>query len=169
MAYYKLTQSKIKDIEKVLAEVKPYQLKNVANNIYKMNFNRLKEHFLNLYGGNLVLHKMTFNYAHKHAIKDAETVQRLDDTNSVGKLVKLIKDKPLMSISNMLVSQEEIDFISAYDAKEALYKAQSYLVGYKLGYTDVTLNYSELKDLEYLIGLYESGDLFDLIEKYTNI
>ena len=87
MAYYKLTQSKLDEIEKVLAEVKPYQLKNVANNIYKMNFNRLKEHFLNLYGGNLVLHKMTFKYAHKHAIKDAETVQRLDDTNSAGKLV----------------------------------------------------------------------------------
>ena len=169
MAYYKLTQSKLDEIEKVLSEVKPYQLKNVANNIYKMNFNRLKEHFLNLYGGNIVLHKMTFNYAHKHAIKDAETVQRLDDTNSVGKLVKLIKDKPLMTISNMLVTQEEIDFISAYDAKEALYKAQSYLMGYKLGYTDVTLNYSELKDLEYLIGLYESGDLFDLVDKYNNV
>ena len=169
MAYYKLTQSKLDEIEKVLAEVKPYQLKNVANNIYKMNFNRLKEHFLNLYGGNLVLHKMTLNYAHKHAIKDAETVQRLDDTNSVGKLVKLIKDKPLMSISNMLVSQEEIDFISAYDAKEALYKAQSYLMGYKLGYTDVTLTYPELKDLELLLSLYENDDLFDLIEKYSDI
>ena len=105
----------------------------------------------------------------KHAIKDAETVQRLDDTNSVGKLVKLIKDKPLMTISNMLVSQEEIDFISAYDAKEALYKAQSYLMGYKLGYTDVTLTYPELKDLELLLSLYENDDLFDLIEKYSDI
>ena len=169
MAYYKLTQSKLDEIEKVLAEVKPYHLKNVANNIYKMNFNRLKEYFLHLYGGNLVLHKMTFNYAHKHAIKDAETVQRLDDTNSVGKLVKLIKDKPLMTISNMLFPQEKIDFISAYDAKEALYKAQSYLMGYKLGYTDVTLTYPELKDLELLLSLYENDDLFDLIEKYSDI
>ena len=83
--------------------------------------------------------------------------------------VKLIKDKPLMTISNMLVSQEEIDFISAYDAKEALYKAQSYLMGYKLGYTDVTLTYPELKDLELLLSLYENDDLFDLIEKYSDI
>jgi 4'-phosphopantetheinyl transferase EntD len=69
----------------------------------------------------------------------------------------------------MLNNEEEIDMKTAYEAKEVLYKAQSYLVGYKLGYTDVTLNYSELKDLEYLIGLYESGDLFDLVDKYNNV
>ena len=169
MAYYKLTQGKLTDIEKILSEVKPYELKKVTTNIYQLNFDRLKNHFLTLFFGSVSLYKGTWCYSHKHAIKDAETVQRLDDTNSVGKLVKLIKDKPLMSISNMLVSQEEIDFISAYDAKEALYKAQSYLMGYKLGYTDVTLTYPELKDLELLLSLYENDDLFDLIEKYTNI
>lgn len=169
MAYYRLTQSKLDEIEKVLAEVKPYQLKNVANNIYKMNFNRLKEHFLHLYGGNLVLHKMTFNYAHKHAIKDAETTLKLDNAETVGHFYHTLKEKPLLSVSNMLNNEEEIDMKTAYEAKEILYKAQSYLIGYKLGYTDVTLNYSELKDLEYLIGLYESGDLFDLVDKYNNV
>jgi hypothetical protein len=169
MAYYKLTQSKLDEIEKVLAEVKPYQLKNVANNIYKMNFNRLKEHFLNLYGGNLVLHKMTFNYAHKHAIKDAETTLKLDNAETVGHFYHTLKEKPLLSVSNMLNNEEDIDMKTAYDAKEALYKAQSYLMGYKLGYTDVTLTYPELKDLELLLSLYENDDLFDLIEKYSDI
>lgn len=168
MAYYKLTQGKLTDIEKILSEVKPYELKKVATNIYQLNFDRLKNHFLTLFFGSVSLYKGTWCYSHKHAVKDAETTLKLDNAETVGHFYHTLKDKPLLSVSNMLNSEEEIDMKTAYEAKEVLYKAQSYLVGYKLGYTDVTLNYSELKDLEYLIGLYESGDLFDLVDKYNN-
>ena len=37
MAYYKLTQGKLTDIEKILSEVKPYELKKVTTNIYQLN------------------------------------------------------------------------------------------------------------------------------------
>ena len=169
MAYYKLTQGKLTDIEKILSEVKPYELKKVTTNIYQLNFDRLKNHFLALFFGSVSLYKGTWCYSHKHAVKDAETTLKLDNAETVGHFYHTLKDKPLLFVSNMLNSEEEIDFISAYDAKEALYKAQSYLMGYKLGYTDVTLTYPELKDLELLLSLYENDDLFDLIEKYSDI
>ena len=44
MAYYKLTQGKLTDIEKILSEVKPYELKKVATNIYQLNFDNFYWH-----------------------------------------------------------------------------------------------------------------------------
>ena len=60
MAYYKLTQGKLTDIEKILSEVKPYELKKVTTNIYQLNFDRLKNHFLTLFLGSVSLYKGTW-------------------------------------------------------------------------------------------------------------
>lgn len=167
MAYYKLTQGKLTDIEKILSEVKPYELKAVTKTIFDNNIQEIIKHYYNLFGGKCVLYRGILEYTKAHATKDAENLLKICNTQTTTELYHCIKDKPLFTASWLLDNEAEIDFITAYKAKETLYKIQSYITGYKLGYTDVTLTYPELKDLEYVLGLYEQGDLFDLVSKYT--
>ena len=66
-----------------------------------------------------------------------------------------------------LMQQRRVeDLIDAYEIKEILYRISSYVQAKNLGYNDVLVSYSELKDIEYLIGLYDDNNLEDLISKY---
>ena len=75
------------------------------------------------------------------------------------------KDKDMCACS-MLDSEQEKDLVDAYDIKEILYRISSYVQAKNLGYNDVLVSYLELKDIEYLISLYDDNNLEDLISKY---
>ena len=75
------------------------------------------------------------------------------------------KNKDICACS-MLDSEQEKDLIDAYEIKEILYRISSYVQAKNLGYNDVLVSYSELKDIEYIISLYDDNNLEDLISKY---
>ena len=165
MATYKLSYDKMKQLERVVGEYPAYKFKIISKKLYDENFKLLKEHYLNLNFGKIMLSKLTWCYGSQQASEDAHILLTIYDALSVGSFVKVIKDKDMCACS-MLDSEQEKDLIDAYDIKEILYRISSYVQAKNLGYNDVLVSYSELKDIEYLISLYDDNNLEDLISKY---
>ena len=165
MATYKLSYDKMKQLERVVGEYPAYKFKIISKKLYDENFKLLKEHYLKLNFGKIMFSKLTWCYGSQQASEDAHTLLTISDALSVGSFVKAIKDKDVCACS-MLDSEQEKDLIDAYDIKEILYRISSYVQAKNLGYNDVLVSYSELKDIEYLIGLYDDNNLEDLISKH---
>ena len=165
MATYKLSYDKMKQLERVVGEYPAYKFKIISKKLYDENFKLLKEHYLKLNFGKIMFSKLTWCYGSQQASEDAHTLLTIYDSLSVGSFVKVIKDKDMCACS-MLDSEQEKDLIDAYDIKEILYRISSYVQAKNLGYNDVLVSYSELKDIEYLISLYDDNNLKDLISKY---
>ena len=165
MATYKLSYDKMKQLERVVGEYPAYKFKIISKKLYDENFKLLKEHYLKLNFGKIMFSKLTWCYGSQQASEDAHTLLTISDALSVGSFVKAIKDKDICAYS-MLDSEQEKDLIDAYDIKEILYRISSYVQAKNLGYNDVLVSYSELKDIEYLIALYDDNNLEDLISKY---
>ena len=165
MATYKLSYDKMKQLERIVSDYPAFKFKLISKKLYDENFKLLKEHYLNLNFGKIMLSKLTWCYGSQQASEDAHTLLTIYDALSVGSFVKAIKDKDMCACS-MLDSEQEKDLIDAYEIKEILYRISSYVQAKNLGYNDVLVSYSELKDIEYLIGLYADNNLEDLISKY---
>ena len=165
MATYKLSYDKMKQLEHIVSDYPAFKFKLISKKLYDENFKLLKEHYLNLNFGKIMLSKLTWHYGSQQASEDAHTLLTISDTLSVGSFVKAIKDKDMCACS-MLDSEQEKDLIDAYEIKEILYRISSYVQAKNLGYNDVLVSYSELKDIEYLISLYDDNNLEDLISKY---
>ena len=165
MATYKLSYDKMKQLERIVGDYPAFKFKLISKKLYDENFKLLKEHYLTLNFGKIMLSKLTWCYGSQQASEDAHTLLTISDALSVGSFVKAIKDKDMCACS-MLDSEQEKDLIDAYEIKEILYRISSYVQAKNLGYNDVLVSYSELKDIEYLIGLYDDNNLEDLISKY---
>lgn len=165
MATYKLSYDKMKQLERIVGEYPAFKFKLISKKLYDENFKLLKEHYLKLNFGKIVLSKLTWCYGSQQASEDAHTLLTISNALSVGSFVKAIKDKDMCACS-MLDSEQEKDLTDAYDIKEILYRISSYVQAKNLGYNDVLVSYSELKDIEYLISLYDDNNLEDLISKY---
>ena len=165
MATYKLSYDKMKQLERIVSDYPAFKFKLISKKLYDENFKLLKEHYLNLNFGKIMLSKLTWCYGSQQASEDAHTLLVISDALSVGSFVKAIKDKDTCACS-MLDSEQEKDLIDAYEIKEILYRISSYVQAKNLGYNDVLVSYSELKDIEYLISLYDDNNLEDLISKY---
>lgn len=165
MATYKLSYDKMKQLERVVSDYPAFKFKLISKKLYDENFKLLKEHYLKLNFGKIMFSKLTWCYGSQQASEDANTLLSISDALSVGSFVKAIKDKDMCACS-MLDSEQEKDLIDAYEIKEILYRISSYVQAKNLGYNDVLVSYSELKDIEYLIGLYDDNNLEDLISKY---
>lgn len=165
MATYKLSYDKMKQLERIVSDYPAFKFKLISKKLYDENFKLLKEHYLKLNFGKIMLSKLTWCYGSQQASEDAHTLLTISDALSVGSFVKAIKDKDMCACS-MLDSEQEKDLIDAYDIKEILYRISSYVQAKNLGYNDVLVSYSELKDIEYLISLYDDNNLEDLISKY---
>lgn len=167
MATYKLSYDKIKQLERIVGDYPAFKFKLISKKLYDENFKLLKEHYLNLNFGKIMFSKLTWCYGSQQASEDAHTLLTISDAMSVGSFVKVIKDEDKdMCACSMLDSEQEKDLIDAYDIKEILYRISSYVQAKNLGYNDVLVSYSELKDIEYLINLYDDNNLEDLISKY---
>ena len=167
MATYKLSYDKMKQLERIVGDYPAFKFKLISKKLYDENFKLLKEHYLKLNFGKIMLSKLTWCYGSQQASEDAHTLLTISDALSVGSFVKAIKDKDKdMCACSMLDSEQEKDLIDAYEIKEILYRISSYVQAKNLGYNDVLVSYSELKDIEYLIGLYDDNNLEDLISKY---
>ena len=165
MATYKLSYDKMKQLERIVGDYPAFKFKLISKKLYDENFKLLKEHYLNLNFGKIMLFKLTWHYGSQQASEDAHTLLTISDALSVGSFVKAIKDKEICACSMLDIGQAK-DLIDAYDIKEILYRISSYVQAKNLGYNDVLVSYSELKDIEYLIGLYNDNNLEDLISKY---
>ena len=165
MATYKLSYDKMKQLERIVSDYPAFKFKLISKKLYDENFKLLKEHYLKLNFGKIMLSKLTWCYGSQQASEDAHTLLTISDALSVGSFVKAIKDKDMCACS-MLDSEQEKDLTDAYDIKEILYRISSYVQAKNLGYNDVLVSYSELKDIEYLISLYDDNNLEDLISKY---
>ena len=165
MATYKLSYDKMKQLEHIVSDYPAFKFKLISKKLYDENFKLLKDNFLSLHFGKIVISKLTWCYGNQQASEDANTLLAISDALSVGSFVKTIKDKDICACS-MLNKEQEKDLIDAYDIKEILYRISSYVQAKNLGYNDVLVSYSELKDIEYLIGLYDDNNLEDLISKY---
>ena len=165
MATYKLSYDKMKQLERIVSDYPAFKFKLISKKLYDENFKLLKEYYLNLNFGKIMFSKLTWCYGSQQASEDAHTLLTISDALSVGSFVKAIKDKDMCACS-MLDSEQEKDLIDAYDIKEILYRISSYVQAKNLGYNDVLVSYSELKDIEYLISLYDDNNLEDLISKY---
>ena len=165
MATYKLSYDKMKQLERIVSDYPAFKFKLISKKLYDENFKLLKEHYLNLNFGKIMFSKLTWCYGSQQASEDAHTLLTISDALSVGSFVKAIKDKEMCACS-MLDSEQEKDLIDAYDIKEILYRISSYVQAKNLGYNDVLVSYSELKDIECLISLYDDNNLEDLISKY---
>ena len=165
MATYKLSYDKMKQLERIVSDYPAFKFKLISKKLYDENFKLLKEHYLKLNFGKIMLSKLTWCYGSQQASEDAHTLLTISDALSVGSFVKAIKDKDMCACS-MLDSEQEKDLIDAYEIKEILYRISSYVQAKNLGYNDVLVSYSELKDIEYLISLYDDNNLEDLISKY---
>ena len=165
MATYKLSYDKMKQLERIVSDYPAFKFKLISKKLYDENFKLLKEHYLNLNFGKIMFSKLTWCYGSQQASEDAHTLLTISDALSVGSFVKVIKDKDMCACS-MLDSEQEKDLIDAYDIKEILYRISSYVQAKNLGYNDVLVSYSELKDIEYIISLYDDNNLEDLISKY---
>ena len=165
MATYKLSYDKMKQLERIVGEYPAYKFKIISKKLYDENFKLLKEHYLKLNFGKIMFSKLTWCYGSQQASEDAHTLLTISDALSVGSFVKAIKDKDICAYS-MLDSEQEKDLIDAYDIKEILYRINSYVQAKNLGYNDVLVSYSELKDIEYILNLYDDNNLEDLISKY---
>lgn len=165
MATYKLSYDKMKQLERIVSDYPAFKFKLISKKLYDENFKLLKEHYLKLNFGKIMFSKLTWCYGSQQASEDAHTLLTISDALSVGSFVKAIKDKDMCACS-MLDSEQEKDLIDAYDIKEILYRISSYVQAKNLGYNDVLVSYSELKDIEYLISLYDDNNLEDLISKY---
>ena len=165
MATYKLSYDKMKQLERVVGEYPAYTFKIISKKLYDENFKLLKEHYLKLNFGKIVLSKLTWCYGSQQASEDAHTLLTISDALSVGSFVRAIKDKDMCACS-MLESEQEKDLIDAYEIKEILYRISSYVQAKNLGYNDVLVSYSELKDIEYILNLYDDNNLEDLVSKY---
>ena len=165
MATYKLSYDKMKQLERIVGDYPAFKFKLISKKLYDENFKLLKEHYLSLNFGKIMLSKLTWCYGSQQASEDAHTMLTISDALSVGSFVKAIKDKDICACS-MLNKEQEKDLIDAYDIKEILYRISSYVQAKNLGYNDVLVSYSELKDIEYLISLYDDNNLEDLISKY---
>lgn len=165
MATYKLSYDKMKQLERIVSDYPAFKFKLISKKLYDENFKLLKEHYLKLNSGKIMFSKLIWCYGSQQASEDAHTLLTISDALSVGSFVKAIKDKDMCAYS-MLDSEQEKDLIDAYDIKEILYRISSYVQAKNLGYNDVLVSYSELKDIEYLIGLYDDNNLEDLISKY---
>ena len=165
MATYKLSYDKMKQLERIISDYPAFKFKLISKKLYDENFKLLKEHYLKLNFGKIMLSKLTWCYGSQQASEDANTLLTISNALSVGSFVKAIKDKGMCACSMLDVGQEK-DLIDAYDIKEILYRISSYIQAKNLGYNDVLVSYSELKDIEYLISLYDDNNLEDLISKY---
>lgn len=165
MATYKLNYDKMKQLERIVSDYPAFKFKLISKKLYDENFKLLKEHYLKLNFGKIMFSKLTWCYGSQQASEDAHTLLTISDALSVGSFVKVIKDKDMCACS-MLDSEQEKDLIDAYDIKEILYRISSYVQAKNLGYNDVLVSYSELKDIEYIISLYDDNNLEDLISKY---
>ena len=165
MATYKLSYDKMKRLERIVSDYPAFKFKLISKKLYDENFKLLKEHYLKLNFGKIMFSKLTWCYGSQQASEDAHTLLTISDALSVGSFVKAIKDKDMCACS-MLDSEQEKDLIDAYDIKEILYRISSYVQAKNLGYNDVLVSYSELKDIEYLISSYDDNNLEDLISKY---
>ena len=165
MATYKLNYDKMKQLERIVSDYPAFKFKLISKKLYDENFKLLKEHYLKLNFGKIMFSKLTWCYGSQQASEDAHTLLAISDALSVGSFVKAIKDKDMCACS-MLDSEQEKDLIDAYEIKEILYRISSYVQAKNLGYNDVLVSYSELKDIEYLISLYDDNNLEDLISKY---
>lgn len=165
MATYKLSYDKMKQLERVVGDYPAFKFKLISKKLYDENFKLLKEHYLKLNFGKIMFSKLTWHYGSQQASEDAHTLLTISDALSVGSFVKAIKDKDICAYS-MLDSEQEKDLIDAYDIKEILYRINSYVQAKNLGYNDVLVSYSELKDIEYILNLYDDNNLEDLISKY---
>lgn len=165
MATYKLSYNKMKQLERIVGEYPAYKFKIISKKLYDENFKLLKEHYLKLNFGKIMFSKLTWCYGSQQASEDAHTLLTISDALSVGSFVKAIKDKDMCACS-MLDSEQEKDLIDAYDIKEILYRINSYVQAKNLGYNDVLVSYSELKDIECIISLYDDNNLEDLVSKY---
>lgn len=165
MATYKLSYDKMKQLERIVSDYPAFKFKLISKKLYDENFKLLKEHYLKLNFGKIMLSKLTWCYGSQQASEDAHTLLTISDALSVGSFVKTIKDKDMCACS-MLDSEQEKDLVDAYDIKEILYRISSYVQAKNLGYNDVLVSYSELKDIEYLISLHDDNNLEDLISKY---
>jgi len=165
MATYRLSYDKLKQLERIASDYPAYTFKIMAEKLYDKNFELLKEHYLNLNFGKILLWKGFERYNTQQASQDAHTLLHLANAFSVGGLVKQLQEKEMCSCS-MLSSEQEIDLVTLYDTKETLYRISSYIQAQNLGYDDVLVSYSELKDIENIVALYDNGDLEDLTNKY---
>ena len=59
MATYKLSYDKMKQLERVVGEYPAYKFKIISKKLYDENFKLLKEHYLNLNFGKIMLSKLT--------------------------------------------------------------------------------------------------------------
>ena len=169
MATYELSYDKRKQLEQLIIEFPPYKFKDISKKLYEKNLQLLVDWHLDIWEGQISFKHKTLSYNRQHANQDAHKLLSSVGCFSVGNLIKDIEEKSLTTLGSygsMLSPEDEIDLVTAYKAKTVLYKIDSYLRGYRLGYTTVNVTYSELKDIEYVIGLAENGDLTDLIDKY---
>ena len=165
MATYKLSYDKMKRLERIVSYYPAFKLKLIYKKLYDENFKLFKEYYLKLNFGKIMFSKLTWCYGSQQASEDANTLLSIYDALSVGSFIKAIKDKDVCACSMLDVGQEK-DLIDTYEIKEILYRISSYVQAKNLGYNDVLVSYSELKDIEYLIGLYDDNNLEDLISKY---
>ena len=59
MATYKLSYDKMKQLEHIVSDYPAFKFKLISKKLYDENFKLLKEHYLNLNFGKIMLSKLT--------------------------------------------------------------------------------------------------------------
>lgn len=171
MAFYELTERKIHKLENILTEYPPYLFKEICKELLNKNYVELRNQFYDTYAGKFMWFKFNY-YGMEDAANDAHAILNREGLRTVGNFYKYLSDtneySQYLNIAIGLNKDDICDFLAAYEIKELLYRIKSYTTAYRNDYKFVMLSFSEMKDVEGIIQLSDSGELLELLNKYES-